>query len=386
MNERLTRQLTERMTSDLIRKRSLRESPQQSTVVYNHKSYIAFNSNDYLGLANHPKAIQALQQAASDYGVGSGASTLLGGYHRQHAQLEEALADFLGEERVLLFSTGYMANLAVQTVMLGRHAIVIHDRLNHASLLDGAKMSGAQLYRYRHNDCEHLHQILTKTHQKSQSLVVTEGVFSMDGDIAPLPEIVQLCHLYQYPLLLDDAHGFGVLGSQGRGTVEHFNLAKQQIPLRMISFGKALGTFGACIAGSHSLIEALIQFGRTYIYTTAMPVPLTAASYCNLQLMQQEKWRIQRLQSLIAYFRQETTRLNLPFEYSITAIQPLILGSPERAIAVHDHLLKAGYLVALLRPPTVPTSRLRFSLSAEHTEEQIKAMLTELAQALSEYP
>lgn len=379
--------LRERMKSDLVRMRHIRQSPQQASVIYDDKNYISFSSNDYLGLANHPNVVKALRESASAYGVGSGASALLSGYHKQHAQLEEAMADFLGRERALLFSTGYMANIAVQGVLLDRGDAVIHDRLNHASLIDGARLSGAQLRRYAHKDMDHLHRFLAKTQVKKHRLVVTEGVFSMDGDIAPLPEIVRLCGIHRCPLLVDDAHGFGVLGHRGGGTLAHFGLTEAQVPILMVSFGKALGTFGACVAGSAAMIESLIQFARSYVYTTAMPVPMAAASYCSLSLLQSEGWRPQRLRGLIGYFRQCAAALDLPFEPSHSAIQPLILKTPQRAKAIRDHLLRAGYLVALLRPPTVPegTSRLRFSLSTEHREEHIKDMLTELALALANH-
>ncbi|MHA7841235.1 MAG: 8-amino-7-oxononanoate synthase [Gammaproteobacteria bacterium] len=385
MSEVVSHKLHKRMKSDLMRMRLIRQSPQQTSVIYDNKNYISFSNNDYLGLANHPEVVKALRESASEYGVGNGASALLSGYHKQHAQLEEAIADFLGRERALLFSTGYMANIAVQSALLGRHDTVIHDRLNHASLIDGARLSGAQLRRYRHNDMDHLHQILAKTQTDDHRFVVTEGVFSMDGDIAPLPEVARLCDIHRCSLLVDDAHGFGVLGHRGRGTLEHFGLTEQQVPMLMVSFGKALGTFGACVAGSAAMVESLIQFGRTYVYTTAMPAPMAAASYCSLSLLQKEGWRSQRLRGLIGYFRQCAKNLGLPFEESHSAIQPLILKTTQRAEAIRDHLLRAGYLVALLRPPTVPegTSRLRFSLSAEHREEHIKDMLTELALAMA---
>jgi 8-amino-7-oxononanoate synthase len=278
----------------------------------------------------------------------------------------------------LLFSTGYMANLGIIAGLLGRGDMVLQDRLNHASLLDGGLLSRAQMQRYRHGDMDDLQQRLAAG--QGRRLIVSDGVFSMDGDLAPLPELAGLAQQYDAGLLIDDAHGFGVLGAQGGGIVEHFGLTVDQVPILMGTLGKAFGTFGAFVAGSEDLIELLIQRARPYVFTTALPAAVAEASRVSLRLLQAESWRRQALQALIARFRQGAQQQGLQLMESFTAIQPIMVGDSQRAVAASQALLEQGFLVSAIRPPTVPvgTARLRVTLSAGHQPQQVDALLEAL--------
>ena len=355
------------------------ETPQLPELVVDGKSYLAFCSNDYLGLANHPAVIKNLQSAAERYGVGSGASHLVNGHSSEHHALEEELAAFCGRERALLFSTGYMANLGAITALVGQGDAVFEDRLNHASLLDAGLLSSARFQRFLHNDLDNLQTRLEKT-EAARKLIVVDGVFSMDGDFAPLPQLAQLAQQHNAWLMVDDAHGFGCFGQRGGGTAEHFGLTQAQLPILMGTLGKAFGTFGAFIAGSEVLIETLIQFARPYIYTTAMPPAVAAATRTSLQLLQQESWRREHLQQLIAHFRRGAAEIGLQLLDSTSPIQPIILGDEARALAFSEELAARGFLVIAIRPPTVPvgSSRLRVTLSAAHSVAQVDALLNAL--------
>jgi 8-amino-7-oxononanoate synthase len=387
----LTSALNERREQQRYRQRLTSQSPQDARVVVDGSAYLAFASNDYLGLANHPQVVNALQQAAKDSGVGSGASHLVHGHTHHHHSLEQALARFTGRERALLFSTGYMANMGVISALAGRGDHVYQDRLNHASLLDAGIVSRAKMIRYRHNDIEQLESLLAantleqgaKVNQTKRKLVVVDGVFSMDGDIAPLPELSALCLRYHAQLMVDDAHGFGVLGKHGGGCVEHFQLSSVEVPILVGTLGKAFGTFGAFVAGSEALIETLIQFARPYIYTTALPPSIAAATQASLNLLQNDLPRREGLHRLISYFRQGATALGLPLMDSITAIQPLVLGDDNTVLTAAHFLRDNGVLVGAIRPPTVPegTGRLRITINANHCEADIDRLLTLLAEA-----
>jgi 8-amino-7-oxononanoate synthase len=376
LNDELEQALQERQREHRYRQRLVLESAQSSRIMVEGREYLAFCSNDYLGLANHPQVIAALQQAASLVGVGSGASHLVCGHSTYHHQLEERLAVFTGRERALLFSTGYMANLAVIAALAGRGDHVFEDRLNHASLIDGGLLSRAHFSRFRHNDMAHLSAQLTKV-KSGRKLVVVDGVFSMDGDIAALAELAVLCEQQQAVLMVDDAHGFGVLGQHGGGCVEHLRLSQEDVPILVGTFGKAFGTCGAFVAGSDALIETLIQFARPYIYTTALPPSIAAASLASLDLLSTEQWRRQHLQQRIAQFCDGARSLALPLMVSATPIQPLVLGSDSDVLLVANGLRDQGVLVGAIRPPTVPegTARLRITLSAVHTESDIVQLL-----------
>ncbi len=371
----LSEALEQKKTLNLYRKRCLVSSPQGVEVIVNGQSVLSFCSNDYLGLANHPDVVSALQEGAGMYGVGSGASHLITGHSSAHHELEDALAKWTGRERALLFSSGYMANIGVISALCQRNHTVLQDRLNHASLLDGARLAGARLQRYAHNDSAALERRLVKC--QGSALVVSDGVFSMDGDVAPLPRLVSLAKAHDAVLMIDDAHGFGVLGQQGRGVVDPFELGQDDVPILVGTLGKSFGTFGAFVAGSETVIETLIQQARSYIYTTAMPPAVAYATLTSLELLKNDDWRRDHLQMLIAHFRQRATEAKLPLSNSQTAMQPLIVGDSERAIALSEALLKQGVLVSAIRPPTVPkgTARLRVTLCATHTKAHVDRLL-----------
>jgi 8-amino-7-oxononanoate synthase len=377
--------LAERRAAHLYRARKLLQSPQTPEVIVDGKPYLAFYSNDYLGLANHPEVIVALQKAATHYGVGSGASHLVAGHSSEHHALEEELAAFTGREHALLFSTGYMANMGAITALVGQGDAVFEDRLNHASLLDAGLLSGARFQRFLHNDLDNLQSRLDKT-EAARKLIVVDGVFSMDGDCAPLPELAALAQKNNAWLMVDDAHGFGCLGKNGGGSAEHFGLSQEQLPILMGTLGKAFGTFGAFVAGSETLIETLIQFARPYIYTTAMPPAVAAATRTSLRLLQAEQWRRTHLQQLIAHFRAGAERLGLQLMNSFSPIQPLLIGDEAKALAIAEQLADRGILIIAIRPPTVAvgSSRLRITFSAEHSLEQVNQLLSALADILGE--
>jgi len=379
MKPTLTSALAARRAKQLYRQRKTIDSPQNPQVVVNDRSLLNFCSNDYLGLANHPEVKNALIAGTQRWGVGSGSAHLVGGHSSAHDALERELAEFTGRERALLFSSGYMANLGITSALLGRGDAVFEDRLNHASLLDGGLLSGARLIRYPHNDSISLQKKLAARPQ-GRRLVLTDGVFSMDGDQAPLPSLSEVCQQQGAWLMVDDAHGFGVLGENGGGCLQQAGLNQDQVPILMATLGKALGCFGAFVAGSEELIETLIQQARSYIYTTATPPALAEATRVSLQLVQREGWRRQKLVELIAHFRTGAERLGLPLMESITPIQPLLIGSSEKAVQISRELERLGFLVTAIRPPTVPegSARLRVTLSASHTIEQVDRLLLAL--------
>jgi 8-amino-7-oxononanoate synthase len=349
------------------------------------RELIDFSSNDYLGLARHPALAAAMSDCAGRSGAGSGAAHLVTGHGTEHARLEEELAAFTHRERALLFSTGYMANLAVMDALAGRSERVLLDRLCHASLIDGARLSGAALKRYGHADADSAARLLAAD-PRHTALIATDGVFSMDGDLAPLPALARIAQAQHAWLVVDDAHGLGVLGATGRGVVEHFGLSCEQVPVLVGTLGKAFGSFGAFVAGAADLIEFLIQKARTYIFTTALPQPVAAATRAALTLAQTEPWRRERLASLTARFRAAAAAAGVPLSGSATPIQPVVLGSPAAALSAQRELEAAGFWVVAIRPPTVPagSARLRVTLSAAHTEAQIDALVEHLSHACAQ--
>jgi len=376
----LASRLAARRAEHLYRQRPLLQTPQGPDVVVDGERLLAFSSNDYLGLANHPEVIAAMQQGAAKWGVGGGASHLVIGHVAPHHELEEALADFTGRPRALLFSTGYMANLAAVTALVGQGDTVLEDRLNHASLLDAGLLSGARFSRYLHNDAGSLGKRLDKA--VGNTLVVTDGVFSMDGDLADLPAICAEARQRDAWVMVDDAHGFGPLGATGVGVVEHFGLGIDEVPVLVGTLGKAFGTAGAFVAGSEALIETLIQFARPYIYTTSQPPAVACATLKSLELLRRENWRREHLNRLIARFRQGAAEIGLSLMDSPTPIQPILVGSSERALKLSAALRERGLLVGAIRPPTVPagSARLRVTFSAAHSEAQVERLLDILAE------
>ena len=376
----LASRLNERRAAHLYRQRPLLETPQGPEVLVDGQRLLAFCSNDYLGLANHPEVIAAMQQGAAKWGVGGGASHLVPGHSTPHHALEEALAEFTGRPRALLFSTGYMANLAAVTALVGQGDTVLEDRINHASLLDAGLLSGARFSRYLHNDAVSLASRMEKA--TGNTLVVTDGVFSMDGDLADLPALCAAAKQKDAWVLVDDAHGFGPLGATGAGIVEHFGLGVEDVQVLVGTLGKAFGTAGAFVAGSEELIETLIQFARPYIYTTSQPPAVACATLKSLELLRTEGWRREHLNKLIARFREGAAAIGLTLMDSATPIQPILIGDSARALRLSALLRARGLLVTAIRPPTVPagSARLRVTLSAAHSEAQLELLLQALAE------
>jgi 8-amino-7-oxononanoate synthase len=374
--------LAERAAQGLYRQRQVLESPQGAVVRRDGREFLNFCGNDYLGLANHPELVAAFKKGAERWGVGGGASHLVCGHKAAHHALEEELAAATCRERALLFSTGYMANLGIIAALAGRGDWVLEDRLNHASLIDGGLLSGARFARYAHADGADLQAKLVGA--AGRKLIVTDGVFSMDGDLAPLPELAALAREAGAWLLVDDAHGLGVLGESGGGCLEHFGLGQDEVPILMGTLGKAFGVFGAFVAGCEELIETLIQQARSYIYTTSLPPAVAEAARAALRLAREESWRREKLRVLVRRFRCGAEALGLSLMPSATPIQPVWLGGNEAAVAASAKLAAAGVWVAAIRPPTVPagTARLRVTLSAAHEESQVDYLLDALAQAL----
>ncbi len=367
----------------LYRSRRVVDGAQGITLNVDGKTVVNFCSNDYLGLANHPEVVAAFQRASNRYGVGSGSAHLICGHSSAHHALEEELAEFTGRERALLFSTGYMANLGVISALVGRDDTVLQDRLNHASLLDGGLLARADFKRYRHKDAEDLRHRLAEC--LGRALIVSDGVFSMDGDLADLPALVGLAAEFQAGLMIDDAHGFGVLGKTGGGIAEHFGLGQNEVPILMGTLGKAFGTFGAFVAGSEDLIEFLLQKARTYVFTTALPPAIAEATRHSLRLLREQAWRRAKLTTLIEHFRIGAAQQGLHLMDSFTAIQPILIGDSQQASSISAALFARGFWVGAIRPPTVPagTARLRVTLSAEHEIDQIDALLDALGKVVA---
>ncbi len=348
---------------------------------------VNFCSNDYLGLAGDPRLAAALRKAAARYGSGAGAAHFVTGHSAEHHALEEELADFTGREAALLFSTGYMANAGVITALAGRGEVVLQDRLNHASLLDGARQCGARLLRYHHNDLQEAARIAMEQEPKL-ALIATDGVFSMDGDVAPVAGLSAIARRHGAWLLVDDAHGLGALGARGGGVLEQAQLDAQAVPLLVGTLGKAFGSFGAFVAGDREVIELVMQRARSYLFTTALPPAVAAATRAALAIVRAEPWRRERLSMLIARFRAGAQARGLPLAVSATAIQPLRVAGAAACVATSEALLRRGYWVGAIRQPTVPagTERLRVTLSTAHGEAEVDGLLDALQASLAEVP
>jgi 8-amino-7-oxononanoate synthase len=373
--------LDQRKVDGLLRQRRLLDSPQAEHIVANNQHFLSFCSNDYLGLANHPDLIATMQSAAQASGVGSGASNLITGHHRYHDNLEKQLAKFVQMPAALLFSTGYMANIGVISALMGRNDAVFADKLNHACLNDGAFLSRAAFHRFPHNDVTALEALL-KTSTAKHKLIAADAVFSMDGDMAPLPEYLSLCEKYDAYLYVDDAHGFGVLGEHGQGTLNHFKLKSPRI-IMMATLGKAAGVAGAFVAGEQVVIDYLIQKANSYVYSTPAPPALSATLSASVNLIEQGDHLRSHLRTLIAYLKDNLNCRKWQLMPSDTAVQPLVVGGNHEALALSEYLQSCGVLVPAIRPPTVPvgTSRLRISLSAAHSIEDIQKLIKVLHQA-----
>ena len=380
---RLSAAHARRAQDELLRQLRTVDTADGARIGIDGRVLLNFASNDYLGLAQHPAVRAAAADALARWGVGAGAAHLLGGHREPHAALEEKLARWTGRERALLFSTGYMANLGVLGAMLGDGDVCVQDKLNHASLLDGARLAGAELKRYAHADLDAAQRQL-RSRPAAPALLASDGVFSMDGDIAPLRELAALCKTQHATLLVDDAHGIGVLGADGAGSLAEANLGQADAPLLMATLGKALGVAGAFVAGSAALIDGLIQFARSYVYTTAMPPALAAAASAAIDVVRFEPARREKLRRLIAHFRHGAAERGIALMQSRSAIQPVPIGANAAALVAARHLDAAGFHVPAIRAPTVPagTARLRVTLSAAHEEDDVERLLNALARAI----
>ncbi len=367
----------------LWRERSLMSASQGGKSSINGQELVNFSSNDYLGLSQNPALVERGQQALAAYGVGSGASHLVCGHHSLHHQLEHSLAEFVGAERALLFSSGYMANLALAHALCNKGDLLLMDKLNHASLIDSAKLSGAIFKRYAHADTGHAERVMQNA-SFDRCLIASDGVFSMDGDIAPIEQLAGLSKANSGLLLIDDAHGFGVLGSEGRGALNCRGLSPSGDILLMATLGKAFGGYGAFVAGDEIFIDHLIQTARTYIYTTALPPLLSACALEALSIVKDGALQ-DKLSQNISHFKAVAHERKLSLMPSLTAIQPIVIGSNQAASSISQALRDSGFYVSAIRPPTVPknTARLRVTLSASHSFEQIDALLSCLSMNLN---
>ena len=379
---RLRARLDALRAQDLERRRRVIEgyvdgAPGSVHPVVDGRELLSFCGNDYLGLARDARVAEAFAAAARRWGAGSGASHLVTGHHAEHHALEEELAAFVQRPRAVLFSTGYMANLALATTLVGRDGHVLEDRLNHASLLDAGRLSGSTFARYAHLDADEAARLLA-ARNGGEALVLTDGVFSMDGDVAPLPALAQACATHRAWLAVDDAH---VLGARGGGALEVLGCTVHDVPVLVGTLGKAFGTFGAFVAGSDALVELFVQRARSYVYTTALPPAVAAATRAALALVRDEPWRRERVAAHVARFRAGARSLGLALLDSQTPIQPVIFGEPATALAASEALRERGLLVAAIRPPTVPagSARLRITLSAAHAESDVDRLLDALA-------
>ena len=381
--EYLQKRHADRVDINRWRTRLTLESPQAAVIAIDGQQYDNFCSNDYLGLANDPRLIAAAQSAAGELGVGSGASHLICGHQRPHQQLENALASFVGAQQALVFSCGYMANLSIAQAFMGRDDCVFQDKLNHASLIDAGRACDAKLKRYAHHDTAGLVELLQKQ-TTGRTMIMTDGVFSMDGDVAPLAELKRIADTHESLLVIDEAHGFGVIG-EGRGSAAQAGVLPTGNVILMGTLGKAAGSFGAFVAGDMVLIEHLIQFGRTYTYTTALPPHVVATSLAAVDIIAQQPSLQAKLDENLQHFKTHLSR-NAPqlverLMPSDTPIQPLLIGDEQTALAASSFLQQEGILVLPIRPPTVPvgSSRLRFTITAAHEPFNIDHLIDVLA-------
>lgn len=378
--DRLQTRHQNRLDQQLWRNRNLLSGPQGRFVEIDGQSLLNFCSNDYLGLANHATVKNAACEATRRWGAGSGASHLVCGHFEIHEQLENELASFVGAERAIVFSTGYMANLSLPQTFLDRHGLLLEDKLNHASLIDAGQLCAAKLKRYPHLDDQCVERWLTDS-DVAQKMVMTDGVFSMDGDIANVRRLEEICRIRDAILVVDEAHGLGVLGDRGGGCLQANGIAVRDNILVMGTLGKSLGSFGAFVAGDSQLIESLIQFARPYIYTTALPPGVVGAAIGALEVLPQQRWRIEKLQKNIDHLQKRAKQADVRIMASETAIQPIVVGSVENAIDLSAKLRDSGILVVAIRPPTVPvgTSRLRITLTSDHEFEDIDRLIGSLS-------
>ncbi|MGB6976262.1 MAG: 8-amino-7-oxononanoate synthase [Gammaproteobacteria bacterium] len=362
--------------SHLLRERYTIEERDGNTTIVNGQQLVNFCSSDYLGIATHPKVKTAFISGVQQYGLGSGSAALIAGFYKPQHQLEEKFAEFLNRDRALFFNSGYHANLGVITTLADRQSVIIADKLCHASILDGIQLSRAKHYRFLHNDLNHAATFINKA--KENCLLITESVFSMEGDISPVPQLAKLARENKATLLVDDAHGIGVLGKNGGGICEYYRLTQQDVPCLVTPFGKAIGSMGAIVSGSSQLIEAILQFARTYRYSTALPPSVAFATLESLKIIQEETWRREKLNYLIEYFIQQAKVRSLSLiTEAITPIKSILIGDTRLALKIKEALIQHGFFVSCIRPPSVAegTTRIRISLNCAHEEHEISRLL-----------
>jgi len=378
-------ELLELEKQHLLRKPIIIESYQGAIITIDRRRMLLMCSNDYLGLSQHPALKEAAVAAMERYGFGSGASRLVSGTSLIHEELEHELTEFKKTEATILFNSGYAANTGVIPALAEKGDVIFSDRLNHASIIDGCRLSRASIRVYGHKDMNHLETLLKDHGHHSRKLIITDGVFSMDGDIAPLPDLVELAEKYNALLMVDDAHATGVLGKGGRGTVEHFGM-EGRIPIQMGTLGKAFGSYGAYVSGSRDLIRFLINRTRSYIYSTALPPAVCAASLAALKIIKNDTARRERLWRNRERFATGLKSLKIEYGNSETPILPLMIGDTERAIKIGARLLESGIFVAAIRPPTVPegTSRIRTTLMAGFSDHDIDMALAAIGKVWNE--
>lgn len=363
---------------DLYRNRYVIDHRHNAIISTQHKSVIDFTSNDYLNLANHDEVKKAFIKGIELYGLGSGASNFISGYFKSHQQLEEAFCEFLQRDKAILFNSGYHANLGIFSALANKNTVIIADKLCHASIIDGILLSRANYIRYRHNDLTHAEELVK---QYKNSILVTESVFSMQGNITD----AKLLATFPAKLIIDDAHGIGILGKNGKGICEHHSLTQQDLTCLVTPLGKALGSFGAIVSGDAETIETILQFARSYCYTTALPPAVSHATLTSLRLLQQENWRREQLNDLIQFFIKSCNERELTLvSNDLTPIKSIIVASNQKSLKIQHKLLEKNMYVSCIRPPTVPanTARLRISLNYAHTKTQITQLLDELKELL----
>jgi len=390
LRQRLQEAVEQRVESDLVRRRREISQCRDARVLCDGQRLLNFGGNDYLGLAHHPAIVSAMQVAAQNCGVGAGASHMVCGHHTEHSALERAIADWLGYPRALLFGSGYLANLAVVQALMQPGDVCLQDKLDHASLIDGARLSQARLVRYPHADARGARR-QADAHPDGALLLATDGVFSMDGDVAPLRELADVAQAHQGLFYVDEAHATGVIGPEGRGSIAAAGLDARQVPLALVTLGKALGTCGAVLVGQDWAIEHIVQTARPYIYTTAMPPAVAVAALAAVKLARADEWRRVKLAGLVERFRTGARERGLRLLDSRTPIQPLPVGDNATAVKAAQELEARGFLVGAIRPPSVPPggARLRITLSALHEERDVDGLLDALeplAERLARHP
>lgn len=376
--------LAQLSANHLLRVRYLIEHDQDGAITSNGKACVNFCGNDYLQLAHHPYVKKALIIGAEKYGLGSGASAMVSGYCKPHYQLEQAFAEFLNRDSAMLFNSGYHANLGVLATLANRNSTIIADKFCHASLIDGAVLSRAQLQRYPHNDMQQAATLLNK-HAKKADLLISESIFSIQGDMTDVKTLSALASQHQCTLVVDDAHGIGVLGASGAGITDELQLSQDAVPCLITPLGKAMASMGAIVSGSKAMIETLVQLARTYRYSTALPPAICNASLCALQLLQKETWRRDTLKQLIRFFIKEAKARQLQlFSQDMTPIKSITIGCNLKTLSLQKKLMQRGLFVSCIRPPTVPINSacIRISLNCAHTEGQIRYLLDSLKEEI----